>query len=112
MEAKQNQMIGRWAATDIHISVHGLIVALLPAMLPPRVIAAVFASRGGQSTSAAKRHSAQENGRKSGSGAGDINDQSRHEASAAHDRRLSILLLTAVRTTQVGTTAVRSSVVK
>jgi hypothetical protein len=25
MEAKQNQMIGRWAATDIHISVHGLI---------------------------------------------------------------------------------------
>ena len=30
----------------------------------------------------------------------------------AHDRHLSILLLTAVRTTQVGTTAVRSSVVK
>ena len=51
---------------DIHISVHGLIVALLPAMLPSRVIAAVFASRGGQSTSAAKRQSAQENGRKGG----------------------------------------------
>ncbi len=51
---------------DIHISVHGLIVALLPAMLPSGVIAAVFASRGGQSTSAAKRQSAQENGRKGG----------------------------------------------
>jgi hypothetical protein len=38
---------------DIHISVHGLIVALLPAMLSSRVIAAVFASRGGQSTSVA-----------------------------------------------------------
>jgi hypothetical protein len=51
---------------DIHISVHGLIVALLPAMLPSRVIAAVFAARGGQSTSVAKRQSAQENGRKGG----------------------------------------------
>lgn len=51
---------------DIHISVHGLLVALLPAMLPPRVIAAVFASRGGQTTSAAKRQSARENGRKGG----------------------------------------------
>jgi hypothetical protein len=51
---------------DIHISVHGLIVALLPAMLPSGVIATVFASRGGQSTSAAKRQSAQENGRKGG----------------------------------------------
>ena len=51
---------------DIHIGVHGLIVALLPAMLPSHVIAAVFASRGGQSTSAAKRQSAQENGRKGG----------------------------------------------
>jgi hypothetical protein len=51
---------------DIHISVHGLIVGLLPAMLPSGVIATVFASRGGQSTSAAKRQSAQENGRKGG----------------------------------------------
>ena len=51
---------------DIHISVHGLIVALLPAMLPSQVIAAVFASRGGQSTSVAKRQSAQANGRKGG----------------------------------------------
>jgi hypothetical protein len=51
---------------DLHISVHGLIVALLPAMLPSQVIAAIFASRGGQSTSAAKRQSAQENGRKGG----------------------------------------------
>jgi hypothetical protein len=54
------------AQRNIHISVHGLIVALLPAMLPSGVIAAVFASRGGQSTSAAKRRSAQENGRKGG----------------------------------------------
>jgi hypothetical protein len=30
--------------------VHGLIVALLPAMLPSGVIATVFASRGGQSS--------------------------------------------------------------
>jgi len=51
---------------DIQISVHGLIVALLPAMLPSQVIAAVFASRGGQSTSAAKRQSAKENGCKGG----------------------------------------------
>lgn len=42
---------------NIHISVPGLIVALLPARLPSRVIAAVFASRGGQSTSAGKRQS-------------------------------------------------------
>jgi hypothetical protein len=35
-------------------------------MLPSQVIAAIFASRGGQSTSAAKRQSAQENGRKGG----------------------------------------------
>jgi Protein of unknown function (DUF2442) len=51
---------------DIHIGVHGLIVALLPAMLPSQVMAAVFASRGGQSTSVAKRQSAQANGRKGG----------------------------------------------
>ena len=28
---------------DIHISVHGLITAILPAMLPPRAVTAVFA---------------------------------------------------------------------
>jgi hypothetical protein len=51
---------------DIHISVDGLMTAILPAMLPPRAIAAVFASRGGKATSEAKRSIAQVNGRKSG----------------------------------------------
>jgi Protein of unknown function (DUF2442) len=35
---------------DIHISVDGLITAILPAMLPPRAVAAIFASRGGRAT--------------------------------------------------------------
>lgn len=51
---------------DIHISVHGLMTAILPAMLPARAVAAIFASRGGKATSAAKRSSAQSNGRKGG----------------------------------------------
>jgi hypothetical protein len=51
---------------DIHISVHGLMTAILPAMLPPRAVAAIFASRGGKATSDAKRNSAQANGRKGG----------------------------------------------
>jgi hypothetical protein len=51
---------------DIHISVHGLMTAILPAMLPPRAVAAIFASRGGKATSDAKRSSAQANGRKGG----------------------------------------------
>jgi len=51
---------------DIHISVNGLLTAVLPAMLPPRVVAAIFASRGGKATSDAKRSSAQANGRKGG----------------------------------------------
>ena len=51
---------------DIHISVHGLLTAVLPAMLPPRAVAAIFASRGGRATSEAKRSSAQVNGRKGG----------------------------------------------
>jgi hypothetical protein len=51
---------------DIHISVHGLLAATLPAMLPPRTVAAIFASRGGRATSEAKRSSAQANGRKGG----------------------------------------------
>jgi hypothetical protein len=51
---------------DIHISVHGLLSAVLSAMLPPRAIAAIFASRGGKATSEAKRISAQENGRRGG----------------------------------------------
>jgi len=51
---------------DIQISVHGLLSAILPALLPARTVAAIFASRGGQATSAAKRSSAQANGRKGG----------------------------------------------
>jgi hypothetical protein len=51
---------------DIHISVHGLLTAILPAMLPSRSVAAMFASRGGQATSQAKRKSSQANGRKGG----------------------------------------------
>lgn len=51
---------------DIHISVDGLLTAILPAMLPTRTVAAIFASRGGRATSEAKRSSAQENGRRGG----------------------------------------------
>ena len=51
---------------DIHISVHGLMTAVLPAMLPARAVAAIFASRGGRATSDAKRSSAQANGRRGG----------------------------------------------
>lgn len=51
---------------DIHISVHGLVTAVLPAILPPRAVAAIFASHGGKATSEAKRSSAQANGRKGG----------------------------------------------
>ena len=51
---------------DIHISVDGLMTSILPAMLPTKTIAAIFASRGGRATSEAKRSSAQENGRKGG----------------------------------------------
>jgi hypothetical protein len=50
----------------IHISVHGLMTAVLPAMLPSHTVAAIFASRGGKVTSNAKRSSAQANGRKGG----------------------------------------------
>ena len=51
---------------DIHISVDGLMTAILPAMLPTGAIATIFASRGGRATSDAKRSSAQENGRRGG----------------------------------------------
>ncbi len=51
---------------DVHISVHGLLTAILPAMLPSRTVAAIFASRGGQVTSRAKRLSSKVNGRKGG----------------------------------------------
>jgi hypothetical protein len=33
---------------DIQISVHGLMIAVLPAMLPSKVVSAIFASRGDQ----------------------------------------------------------------
>lgn len=51
---------------DIHISVDGLLTAVLPALLPDSALAAIFASRGGKATSDAKRSSAQANGRKGG----------------------------------------------
>lgn len=51
---------------DIHIAVDGLMIAVLPAMLPARAVASIFASRGGQATSDAKRGSARANGRKGG----------------------------------------------
>jgi len=51
---------------DIRIRVHGLLTAILPAMLPSRTIATLFASRGGQATSRAKRISSRANGRKGG----------------------------------------------
>jgi hypothetical protein len=51
---------------DIQISVSGLLSAVLPAMLPPRAVASLFASRGGQATSAAKKVSSRENGLKGG----------------------------------------------
>lgn len=51
---------------DIQISVHGLLTRSLPAMLPARTLAGLFASRGGKSTSATKRATARANGRKGG----------------------------------------------
>jgi hypothetical protein len=51
---------------DIHISVHGLMTAILPAMLASGAVAAVFARRGGKGKSSAKRSSAEMNGRKGG----------------------------------------------
>ena len=51
---------------DIQISVDGLMTALLPAMLPTKTVAALFASRGGKATSDAKRTSAQKNGHRGG----------------------------------------------
>jgi hypothetical protein len=51
---------------DIQISVHGLMTAVLPAMLPARSVAAIFASRGRQAKSDAKRTGAKVNGRRGG----------------------------------------------
>jgi hypothetical protein len=51
---------------DIHISVCGFMTAILPAMLPARAVAAIFASRGGRAASDARRSSAEANGRRGG----------------------------------------------
>lgn len=51
---------------DVQIGVHGLLTAVLPSMLPARFVAGMFASRGGQATSEAKRRSARANGRRGG----------------------------------------------
>ncbi len=53
-------------ARDIQISVHGLLAALLPRMLPHGVLSSLFAARGGRATSPAKRRSARANGRRGG----------------------------------------------
>ncbi len=53
-------------ALDIQVGVHGLLTQVLPAMLPARALAGLFARRGGQSTSGAKKLTARENGRKGG----------------------------------------------
>jgi hypothetical protein len=49
---------------EIHISVHGLLVATLPGMVSARTLAAIFAGRGGRVTSDVKRSTARANGRK------------------------------------------------
>ena len=51
---------------DVHVSVHGLLLSVLPLMVPETTLAALFARRGGKTTSAAKRASARENGTKGG----------------------------------------------
>jgi hypothetical protein len=51
---------------DIHISVDGLLTAVLPALVPESLLATIFARRGGSTTSEAKRASAQANGRRGG----------------------------------------------
>ena len=51
---------------DIHVSVHGLLSQVLPAMLPTSFLAGLFGGRGGRSTSDAKKATARENGRKGG----------------------------------------------
>lgn len=53
-------------ARDVQISVHGLLTQALPTMLPARVLAGLFASRGGKATSNIKKITARENGRKGG----------------------------------------------
>lgn len=53
-------------ARDIQISVDGLLRDVLPALLPEAALTSIFARRGGQATSEAKRASAQANGKKGG----------------------------------------------
>ncbi len=52
---------------DIHISVHGMVMAALRVLVPRPVMAGVFAAQGGSATSkAGKTTSSRENGKKGG----------------------------------------------
>jgi hypothetical protein len=51
---------------DVQISVHGLITAVLPVLLPRPVVAGMFAAQGGAARSEAKAATARENGKKGG----------------------------------------------
>ena len=51
---------------DVHVSIHGLLVGVLPKMVPRPALASLFARRGGTATSEAKRASARNNGAKGG----------------------------------------------
>ena len=52
---------------DIHISVHGMVMAALRVLVPRPVMAGVFAAQGGSATSKAGRAtSSRENGKKGG----------------------------------------------
>lgn len=51
---------------NIQISVHGLLSATLPGLVSTQTLAAIFASRGGSSSSESKRSAARLNGRKGG----------------------------------------------
>jgi hypothetical protein len=54
------------ASKDVHISVHGLITAVLPVLLPRPVVAGMFAAQGGSARSKVKAATARENGKKGG----------------------------------------------
>jgi hypothetical protein len=51
---------------DIHVSVHDMIKAALPALVPRHIMASMFAAKGGAVKSMAKTQSSRENGRKGG----------------------------------------------
>ena len=54
------------AGKDLHISVHGLIRAALPVLVPRPVVAGMFAAQGGSARSKQKAATARENGKKGG----------------------------------------------